>query len=91
MGGYGWGDENGECFERGDHEVGGGIGIEEWLVWKMAGGCDVGGKTGGRFWGEWFGKGRSICLRQAEGWLSSLVGRRLGWGLRGWVRDESRL
>lgn len=29
-----------------------------------------------------------IDLRQARGWLSSLVGRRLGQGLGGWVRDE---
>lgn len=39
MGLCGWGGGNGEWFERGGNEVGGGFGTEERLVWKMAGGC----------------------------------------------------
>lgn len=53
MGDNRWGGDNGECFEKGDGEVGGGIGSEEWLFWKLTGDCSVVGKMG-----EGFGNGR---------------------------------
>lgn len=74
MGGCGWGDENGRCFESGVCEVGGGIGVEEWLVWKM-------GPLGYVVW-EWeirfvWGRLKCSCL---VWWAGDLDGD--------WVNDE---
>ena len=72
MGDTRWGGDNGEYFERGDDEVGGGIGSEEWLFWKLSGDCGVVGKMG-----EGFGNGGQICLGGPPSACSSLLGRRL--------------